>query len=165
MPEQLHKDLQELIPEVKKLTNRIRIWRSVLAALVVIALAMGVLVWRNSVVVSCVHKWAVAVTDRQERIGPLSNERVDKLLQAFFFAAAGPRDVHTQAHKDALTDLARLRKKYPGLPSQAEAEKLPTGNILADIELVSALNANKAYQDAITKHPVPDVAGFNCSLF
>jgi hypothetical protein len=158
--------LKNVPPKPKRtrwqLVGDIALW--VCSVFAVISLTIVVLVvWRDSVAQSCLKGWAQASTERAGKLSPTANQRVDLLLRAFFDAAAGPDG--TQADRARAVDtLNQLRPDYPGLPSKAEAAQEPTRNLVADIELVRALQANAVYQRQLKLNPIPHL-NFDCELF
>jgi hypothetical protein len=162
MPEKLHKDLEALIPEVRKLTVRVKVWRGIIAALVVISIVLALLIWRVNVTQDCIKTWAVNTTQRSEKLSKPGNKRVDQLMHAFFLAVAAQE----RTPPDKQADIARLDKlheQYPGLPSHKKAEKMTDGAIRADLELLKALDTNDLYLKLFKNNPIPK-ADFNCSL-
>jgi hypothetical protein len=148
---QLHTDNASLGEDIGALQKSNTRRDKLLAALIVVVLVVGLLIWR-------IVAYAACTTTRGQALTGPGNDRVSQLLGAFT-ASVTVRHL-TPAQRAA--DLAVLRKardgRYPLIPPEATLKAAGDAAIAGDAEAVRALDTNARYLKLAAKHPV-------CSLW
>lgn len=144
-------DVQELIAEVRR-QGRFGKWNRrliyVLAVFLAALLVLGLFVWAGREYDRCSQ-------DRSQALSGPSADRVNLFFQAYTEAAGQIDHPLSDAERSKIVaGLLKERETFTVLPDGQKLDESTDFQLLAYRDLVAALHANEAYNEALADHPV-----------